>query len=262
DGSEGGIGEDDGSEGEDDDGVSDGEDENDLDGEDDEGSDGEVKEDNAEEDEDGGDGDEQADFDSLAAPTTTTTTSSSSSTRKTRKAPLDPSALAEFSKTRDATGVIYLSRVPPFMKPEKLRHLLAQYIDIGTRGIGRVYLAREPDHVAARRKKYGGSKKKNYTEGWVEFLSKKDAKKVAALLNNVPIGGKKRSFYHDDIWNIRYLSGFKWTDLAAQVAYDKAAREQRMRQEAAQAAREVGEYRKNVDKARMVEAMREKKRAK
>ncbi|KAJ3328478.1 Activator of basal transcription 1, partial [Gonapodya sp. JEL0774] len=148
------------------------------------------------------------------------------------------------------------------MKPEKLRHLLAQHINSGAQGIGRVYLQREGEHVAARRKKYGGSKKKNYTEGWVEFLDKKDAKKVALLLNNQPIGGKKRSFYHDDIWNIRYLSGFKWTDLAAQVAYDKAAREQRLRQEAAQAAREVGEYRERVDKARMLEAIQEKKRVK
>ena len=38
-------------------------------------------------------------------------------------------------------------------------------------------------------------------------------------------GGKKRSYYHDDIWNIKYLPKFKWTNLTeklgmyASVAY-------------------------------------------
>lgn len=35
-------------------------------------------------------------------------------------------------------GVVYLSRVPPFMRPRKVRHLLSQY---GT--LGRVYLQPE-----------------------------------------------------------------------------------------------------------------------
>ena len=27
------------------------------------------------------------------------------------------------------------------------------------------------------------------------------------------VGGKKRSYYHDDLWNIKYLPKFKWTHL-------------------------------------------------
>ncbi len=42
--------------------------------------------------------------------------------------------------------------------------------------------------MRSRRKKYGGNKKKKYTEGWVEFLDKKVAKKVAKTLNAQPIG--------------------------------------------------------------------------
>ena len=30
-------------------------------------------------------------------------------------------------------------------------------------------------------------------------------------------GGKKSGFYHDDIWNIKYLSGFKWSHLTEQI---------------------------------------------
>lgn len=45
--------------------------------------------------------------------------------------------------------------------------------------------------------------------GWIEFADKKIAKQVAESLNNTPIGGKKGDFYHDDIWNLKYLKGFK-----------------------------------------------------
>ena len=67
--------------------------------------------------------------------------------------------------------------------------------------------------VQQRRKKFGGNKRRNYTEGWVEFADKKVAKAVAVTLNNTPVGGKKRHYYHDDLWNIKYLSKFRWTHL-------------------------------------------------
>lgn len=47
-------------------------------------------------------------------------------------------------------------------------------------------------------------------EGWIEFSDKKVAKQVAESLNNSTIGGKKSDFYHDDIWNIKYLKNFKY----------------------------------------------------
>jgi ESF2/ABP1 family protein len=51
---------------------------------------------------------------------------------------LTNSKLIEFKKTKNKTGVIYLSRIPPFMKPAKIKHLLSRYGEIG-----RVYLAPE-----------------------------------------------------------------------------------------------------------------------
>lgn len=53
-------------------------------------------------------------------------------------------------------------------------------------------------------------KKKNkpamhFTEGWVEFKSKRVAKKVAAMLNNQHIDMRKKSKFYDYIWNIKYL---------------------------------------------------------
>lgn len=105
------------------------------------------------------------------------------------------------------SGVIYLSRVPPFMKPQKLRSLLEPYGQIN-----RIFLAPEDPAVHARRVHAGGNKKRSYGEGWVEFIKKKDAKKVVDLLNAQTIGGKKSSWYRDDVWAMKYLNGFKWWD--------------------------------------------------
>jgi len=45
--------------------------------------------------------------------------------------------------------------------------------------------------------------------GW--SLQTRVAKAVAVTLNNTPIGGRKRHYYHDDLWNIKYPSKFQWT---------------------------------------------------
>jgi ESF2/ABP1 family protein len=103
------------------------------------------------------------------------------------------------------SGVIYLSRIPPFMKPEKLRSLLEPYGKIN-----RIFLTPEDPLEHTRRVRNGGNKKRSFTEGWVEFVKKKEAKKACDLLNAQTIGGKKSSWYRDDVWSLKYLSGFKW----------------------------------------------------
>jgi len=164
-----------------------------------------------------------------------------------------PSASLDLSKT----GVVYLSSIPPFMKPTKLRHLLAQYGEIG-----RVYLTPEDARTAMRRKKYKGNKRLNFVEGWVEFHCKKVARKLADTLNANPIGGKKRAYYHDDIWSLKYLPRFKWTNLTEQIAYERAVKEQRMRTEMSQAKKNTKKYMKNVEKGKMIESMEARNAAK
>ena len=68
-----------------------------------------------------------------------------------------------------------------------------------------------------RRRKFRGNKKVNYTEGWVEFMDKRVAKATALALNNTLIGGKKRYYYHDDMWNMKYLSKFRWSHLTEKI---------------------------------------------
>ncbi|CAG8582589.1 5333_t:CDS:2 [Ambispora gerdemannii] len=152
--------------------------------------------------------------------------------------PLTAEKLAAFQKQLDKTGIVYLSRIPPFMKPLKVRHLLEKFGKIG-----HIYLAPEDPKIRLRRKKYGGNKKKNYTEGWVEFLDKKVAK----------------NFYHDDLWNIKYLPKFKWNHLTEQIAYENASRAQRLQAEISQARRENKDYVKKVEKSKMIKSMQEKK---
>ena len=98
-------------------------------------------------------------------------------------------------------GVVYLSRIPPYMRPAKVKHLLSA---IGK--VRRLYLAPEGDEIREKRKRSGGNSRRNYTEGWVEFESKSDAKRAALLLNCKSIeAGNKRSYYHDDLWAVSII---------------------------------------------------------
>lgn len=126
--------------------------------------------------------------------------------------PLTPSQLKASREAVKRTGVVYLSRLPPFMRPQKVKFLLSRFGEIG-----RIFLSPEDPKSHARRVKFGGNKRINYEEGWVEFKDKKVAKLVAETLSATTIGGKKGNYYHDDVWNIKYLPKFKWHHLQAQI---------------------------------------------
>ncbi|KAK3076684.1 hypothetical protein LTS18_012343, partial [Coniosporium uncinatum] len=158
---------------------------------------------------------------------------------------LTPKQLERSQKAASRTGVIYLSRVPPFMKPHTLRHLLEPY-----GAIGRIFLTPEDAERYRQRKRAGGNKKKSFTDGWVEFLNKKNAKLVAETLNAQTIGGKKGGWYRDDLWNIKYLKGFKWHHLTEQIANENAERAARMRAEISRQTRENKEFVNNVERAK------------
>lgn len=167
--------------------------------------------------------------------------------------PLTRKNLVASEKAIKKSGVVFLSRIPPFMKPAKLRSLLEPY---GT--INRIFLAPEDPAAHTRRVRAGGNKKRLYTEGWVEFVRKRDAKAVCELLNARIIGGKKGNYYHDDIWNLLYLKGFKWHHLTEQIASENAERTSRMRAEISKATKENKEFVRNVERAKMLDGMQAK----
>lgn len=159
------------------------------------------------------------------------------------------------SEKSKKSGVIYLSKIPPFMKPETIRHLLSQYGEIG-----RIFLMPENHKSHTKRVRFKGNRKKKYTEGWVEFKKKNKAKLVAKILNATIIGGKPRTYYHDDIWNIKYLPKFKWNNLQEQIASEKACQTSKLRAEISHAKRENQNYIKNYEHSKMVENIKNKKR--
>ncbi|CAE6420374.1 unnamed protein product [Rhizoctonia solani] len=166
---------------------------------------------------------------------------------------LSGDALAGFEKAQQKAGIIYISRIPPGMRPAKVKHLMSNYGKVG-----RVFLQQEDPKRAYLRKKHTTTKKVHYTEGWVEFESKYVARSVAEMLNAQPIGGKKGSRWRDDIWTMKYLPKFKWNMLTEQVAQEAAAHTARLRVELSQSKAEQRDYLRNVELARVLEKVMKK----
>jgi ESF2/ABP1 family protein len=152
-------------------------------------------------------------------------------------------------------GVIYMSRVPPFMKPNKVKSIFEQYGEVT-----RVYLAEEDPQARKKRREHGGNGSKQFREGWIEFSDKKIAKKIAESLNNTPIGGKKGDFYHDDIWNLKYLKGFKWEFLTEKLTYERRIRETKLKATLLQARKMNAEMSELIEKTKVQEQVNERKK--
>lgn len=56
--------------------------------------------------------------------------------------PLSPEELAKFQAAQERAGIVYLSRIPPGMRPTKVRHLMSAYGEVG-----RVFLQQEGPHL-------------------------------------------------------------------------------------------------------------------
>lgn len=171
--------------------------------------------------------------------------------------PLTKKNLVASEKAVRRSGVVYLSRIPPFMKPTKLRSLLTPY-----GAINRIFLSPEDPLSHTRRVRGGGNKKRSFVDGWVEFVNKADAQRAVDLLNAQTIGGKKGTYYRDDLWTLVYLRGFKWHHLTEQIATENAERAGRMRAELEQTARENKAFLENVERAKMLDGMEAKAAAK
>ncbi|PVU94424.1 hypothetical protein BB561_002552 [Smittium simulii] len=203
--------------------------------------------------------DEQSDFDHKELLTTqeNKTNPEKSESKKQKIKPLTKEESLVYQKKEKKTGVVYMSRVPPFMKPNKVRRLLEQYGQIG-----KIFLAPEDPLLRKRRIKQGGSKRKGFVEGWIEFKDKKIARAVAKLLNNQNIGGKKRSYHYEMLWNLKYLPKFKWRNLTEQLAFERVERDQRLRNEVNQARNETNDFIQKVERAKAIKGMEAKKAAK
>jgi len=142
---------------------------------------------------------------------------------------------------KNKPGIIYLSKVPTGFNVSQTTTFFSEY-----GRVGRVFLQPEKND----RKPGKFSRDRLFTEGWVEFKSKKIAKFVAESLNSNPVGGKRRSKAHDELWNIKYLPRFKWIHLSERLAYEAAVKQQRMRTEISQVKREAEHFKTSVERKR------------
>jgi ESF2/ABP1 family protein len=158
------------------------------------------------------------------------------------------------SKTT-SPGVVYMSRIPPKLTPSLIRSMLEQY-----GGIGQIYLvprdknfklAKTGDGKGLRAEGKGG-----FTEGWIEFEDKRVAKRVAETLNCTSMGTRKRDAFFDELWNLKYLTKFKWHHLTDQLAYEKRVKSRKLRTELDQAKRIAEHYHSQVEKARKSKSAR------
>ncbi|KAJ5913776.1 hypothetical protein N7504_002659 [Penicillium tannophilum] len=160
--------------------------------------------------------------------------------------PLDLKKLGK-QKKKQKLGVVYLSSLPPYLKPMALKSILEK------RGfpLTKVFLSKRV--TDSKQKK--SNKRQLYTEGWVE-LRKKDAKIMAETLNAQTIGGL--GYYRDDLFNMKYLSGFRWDDLTDQINRERAERESKRRVEDARAHKEEKMFIAGVEAGRIADGMAKK----
>ncbi|MES1911458.1 MAG: hypothetical protein MHM6MM_003882 [Cercozoa sp. M6MM] len=171
--------------------------------------------------------------------------------KRRKKLRVSREEVEEFNRRERKKGVVYLPSLPPFMQPSRVRDLLGQH---GT--VTRVYLAPQEQKTAKKK-----TKRVHYTDGWVEFEHKKQAKRVAKMLNGQQIGGPRRSRFYYDTWNIKYLSGFKWSQLTARVAEESHERDLKVREAMREARREDQFFRTQAANERMIGDIKRRKRA-
>ncbi|KAJ5366397.1 hypothetical protein N7541_000338 [Penicillium brevicompactum] len=158
---------------------------------------------------------------------------------------------------KDKSGVVYLSSLPPYLKPFALKNMLEKR-NFGP--ITKVFLA--PLLPSAAGQKQKSNKRKLYTDGWVEFKSKRTAKLCAETLNARTIGGLKSSWYRDDLWNMKYLKGYKWANLMEQIQMERATREATQRMADQKAKREDKVYISGVESGRIADGIQKKEEEK
>lgn len=115
-----------------------------------------------------------------------------------------------------------------------------------------------PDEEINRKKK----KKRlarHFTEGWIEFESKKAAKRVAAMLNNKPIATRKSSKFYDIAWVMKYLPRFKWVHLSERLTYENAVHRQKLQSEISQARKETTFFKDNLERSENLRKTKKKK---
>ncbi|XP_014092349.2 uncharacterized protein [Bactrocera oleae] len=147
-------------------------------------------------------------------------------------------------KKKRKKGIIYISNIPKHMNVTRMREILGEYAQLG-----RLYLQPEKLPGGNDKKKKRKRLARHFTEGWVEFESKRAAKQIVEHLNNKQISTRKKSQFYDYMWSMKYLPRFKWVHLTERMNYEQAVHKQRLHTEVSQARKETTFFQNNLDKS-------------
>lgn len=160
-------------------------------------------------------------------------------------------------------GIVYLSCVPSGMTVAQVRAYLAEF-----GAISRVFLKprtreaadAEAGELGARPTRRRGARPHyEYEEGWVEFADRRRARWCAEAKNAQVVSAKKRLPWAYQLWNLKYLKGVKWTDLSEEVAYRRATRAARVKENVLQAKRLAKHFQSAVDQVTRQQHIRERR---
>ena len=161
---------------------------------------------------------------------------------------------APSSEKKPKRGVVYISTLAPGMNPGVVRKLLSAHATIH-----RLYLEPEDPSKRKRRIANGGHTAERFVEGWVEFESRKDAKRVARVVDGSRVGPRKASRFYEDIWRIKYLPGFTWDHLTEKTEFERRQRAQRLKLELARAKKDDEAFLQRLEKSKQVKGMEERR---
>ncbi|CAD50948.1 hypothetical protein C923_01879 [Plasmodium falciparum UGT5.1] len=138
----------------------------------------------------------------------------------------------EVKREESKRGIIYLSYVPIGLSVSKIREIFCKYGDVDKIHLNKIneedmnIMSKGKNEVKKEKKKRNKNK---YQDGYIEFLNKKDAIKVESLLNNQPIGGKKRkNILREHFWHIKYIKNMTWNDLISSVLFRNISRKDKL----------------------------------
>lgn len=158
-----------------------------------------------------------------------------------------------YQEAEDKKGIVYLPRIPPYMKASYIREYFKRYKPV------RIYLTPEDENIRKDRERKGGNRSRKYIDGWIEFEDKRIAKYVATNLNGSKVGGKKKHYYHEDIWSLKYLPKFKWRNLTEKMEYDRQVRQRRLHELLRRSKKNIDVYIGKSEKSKKIKAILTKK---
>jgi len=151
-------------------------------------------------------------------------------------------------------GIIYLSELPPYCGTKFLRSVYGTFGEIS-----RMHLVRTDPGKVAFEKTRAKTGVHPFKEAWIEYTSKSVAKRVAMSLNNQPVGQQapKNYKFRNTLWSVKYLSGFKWSQLGETTSHAKEMHQKKVEAHLLQSKKANTEYLKSVGHAKRITKINE-----